>query len=245
VSITAAFRAAGVPAAIAAREAPRATAAILEHGITTRRRAAYFLAQVLHESGRLRWFEELASGAAYEGRRDLGNTRPGDGRRYKGRGPIQLTGRANYRIAGQALQLPLEDRPTLASQHAVGWRIATWYMSTRELNELADRRDFVGVTRRINGGTNGLADRFACVRAVASHDCRPRRRPYEGLTHAERRWCREYDQLVKAKRGIPRRRELRRVMTRRRKTIWAAAQRDGWERSRRRHRYQALLRRTR
>jgi len=244
VSITAALRAAGVPATVVAREAPLAAAAMLEHGITTRRRAAYFLAQVLHESGRLRWFEELASGAAYEGRcSDLGNCHPGDGRRYKGRGPIQLTGRANYRAAGRVLGLPLEQHPGLAARHQVGWRTAGWYWHCRGLNTLADRGAFVEVTRRINGGTNGLADRLACLRAVARHDCRPGR--YAGLTRAERRWCREYDQLKRAGRGVARRRELRAVMTRRRKTIWTAAQQHGWDRSRRRLRYRALRARTR
>src|SRR5215467_14480028 len=105
--------------------------------------------------------EEIASGAAYEGRRDLGNTQPGDGKRYKGRGPIQLTGRANYRRAGKALGLDLEKDPAKAADPAVGFRVAGWFWKTHGLNELADKGDFREITRRINGGYNGLASRQA------------------------------------------------------------------------------------
>ncbi len=139
--------------------APLLSAAMSEAKITTSRRAAAFLAQVAHESAGLYYWEEIASGAAYEGRRDLGNTRAGDGRRYKGRGPIQLTGRSNYRAAGQALRVPLERNPGLAATPKVGFRIAAWFWRTRGLNELADRGDFREITRRINGGFNGWDDR--------------------------------------------------------------------------------------
>ena len=71
--------------------------AMAEYGIDTPARQAGFLAQIAHESGSLVYVEEIASGAAYEGRADLGNTEPGDGERYKGRGILQITGRANYR----------------------------------------------------------------------------------------------------------------------------------------------------
>jgi putative chitinase len=89
----------------------------------------------------------------------LGNTQPGDGKRYKGRGPIQLTGRSNYRAAGAALGLDLEENPVQASTPAAGFRVAAWYWSSRNINEPADRSDFETVTRRINGGLNGYADR--------------------------------------------------------------------------------------
>lgn len=136
-------------------------AAMAEAGIATPRRVAAFLAQLAHESGELRYMEELASGEAYEGRRDLGNTQPGDGRRYKGRGPIQLTGRANYRAAGAALGLDLEGNPAQAATLEVGFRVAAWFWTSRELNELADAGNFDAITRRINGGYNGKADRDA------------------------------------------------------------------------------------
>lgn len=159
----------GLPRDKAITYSPLLTAAMREGGITTRARAAAFLAQLGHESVSLQFFEEIASGQAYEGRRDLGNVRPGDGRRYKGRGPIQLTGRTNYRNAGRALGLPLEAEPRRAAEPRIGFRVAVWFWSTRGLNALADRGDFIGITRRINGGTNGLADRqarWARIRAL-------------------------------------------------------------------------------
>lgn len=136
-------------------------AAMAEFGITTPARQASFLAQVGHESGQLRYVLELASGAAYEGRKDLGNTVAGDGIRFKGRGLIQITGRANYKACGSALGLDLIDHPELLEQPANACRSAGWFWKTRGLNEMADAGDQVRVTRRVNGGTNGLADRLA------------------------------------------------------------------------------------
>lgn len=127
--------------------------------INTPLRVAHFLAQLAHESDGFCTTEEYASGAAYEGRMNLGNTQPGDGRRFKGRGPIQLTGRANYATAGKALGLPLVEQPEMAADPAIGLRIACWYWTTRNLNKRADADDLVGVTRIINGGRNGLDDR--------------------------------------------------------------------------------------
>lgn len=134
--------------------------AMTEFGITTYLREAAFIAQLAHESAELRFMEEIASGAAYEGRRDLGNTQPGDGRRYKGRGPIQLTGRANYQKFGQLLGLDLVGNPTQAATPEVGFRIASLFWKSRGLNELADAQMFKTITKRINGGFNGLADRI-------------------------------------------------------------------------------------
>jgi putative chitinase len=139
---------------------PLLNAAMREAEITTPERRAAFLAQLAHESGELRYMEEIASGAAYEGRKDLGNTQPGDGVRYKGRGPIQLTGRSNYRAAGKALGLDLEGEPTLAADPAVGCRVAAWYWRTRGLNALADRGAYFAITRKINGGYRGLEARL-------------------------------------------------------------------------------------
>lgn len=137
-------------------------AAMTEANISTPLRQAAFLAQLAHESGDLRFWEELADGSAYEGRaKTLGNTQPGDGPRFKGRGPIQLTGRANYRAAGEALGVPLEQQPELAATVDVGFRVAAWFWTSRGLNALADAGDFDGITRRINGGFTGKADRDA------------------------------------------------------------------------------------
>ncbi len=143
---------------------PLLNRAMAEAKINTKPRKAMFLAQLAHESVSLRYFEEIASGAAYEGRRDLGNIHPGDGVRYKGRGPIQLTGRSNYRAAGRALGLPLESKPKMAAQPGVGFRTAAWFWTSRGLNRYADQGNFREVTRRINGGYNGLADRLAYYR---------------------------------------------------------------------------------
>jgi putative chitinase len=133
--------------------------AMREFDVNTPKRQAAFLAQIAHESGELKHMEEIASGEAYEGRKSLGNTEPGDGKRYKGRGPIQLTGRINYRKAGAALQLDLEGKPELAAQPDVGCRVAGWFWKTHGLNELADKSDFLQITKRVNGGTHGLARR--------------------------------------------------------------------------------------
>jgi putative chitinase len=134
-------------------------AAQREFAITTEARSRMWLAQVGHESVSLRYFEEIASGAAYEGRADLGNTQPGDGVRFKGRGPIQLTGRANYTSAGAALKLPLVDNPPMAADPRHAFRVSAWWWATHGLNPIADTGDVIAATRRINGGLNGLADR--------------------------------------------------------------------------------------
>lgn len=133
--------------------------AMQEFQITSYLREAAFLAQLAHESGELRYMEEIASGAAYEGRKDLGNTQPGDGKRYKGRGPIQLTGRANYAEYGQLLGLDLINNPTIAATPQVGFRIAGQFWQNKGLNPLADQQNLKEITRRINGGYNGLDDR--------------------------------------------------------------------------------------
>jgi len=135
--------------------------AMAEANITTPQQQAMFIAQLAHESGGFRFMEELASGAAYEGRADLGNTQPGDGVRYKGRGYIQVTGRYNYEQAGQALGLDLVNNPELAARPENAARIAAWYWTSRDINDAANAGDFLQVTRLINGGTNGLADRQA------------------------------------------------------------------------------------
>ena len=135
--------------------------AMAEANITTPQQQAMFIAQLAHESGGFQFMEEIASGAAYEGRADLGNTQSGDGTRYKGRGYIQVTGRYNYAEAGQALGLDLINNPGLAAQPENAARIAAWYWTSRDINEAANSGDFIQVTRLINGGTNGLADRQA------------------------------------------------------------------------------------
>lgn len=122
-------------------------------------RLAHFMAQLCHESGSFRYMEEIASGSAYEGRADLGNTVAGDGKRFKGRGPIQLTGRANYRTFGRRIGIDLERHPEIAAIPSIGLHTALEYWRDRGLNALADRDDVLAITRKINGGLNGIRDR--------------------------------------------------------------------------------------
>lgn len=143
---------------------PHLNKAMAEAGINTPKRQAAFLAQLAHESGEFRYMEEIASGRAYEGRRDLGNTQPGDGVRFKGRGPIQLTGRANYTAASRALGVDLVSNPSRAAQPDVAFRTAAWFWNSRNLNKYADAGNFDAVTYRVNGGYNGKASRDAYYR---------------------------------------------------------------------------------
>lgn len=136
-----------------------------EFAINTSDRQAAFLAQVVHESGAFRWLVELwgptPAQRRYEGRVDLGNVEPGDGHTYLGRGLIQLTGRANYLKASKALGVDLIAQPELLGQPALACRSAAWFWKAHGCNELADAGDFEAVTKRINGGLNGYAERLA------------------------------------------------------------------------------------
>lgn len=139
---------------------PYLNAAMTEAEITTPLRQAAFLAQLAHESGELQWFEEFAAGWEYEGREDLGNVYEGDGPLYKGRGPIQLTGRANYTAAGEALGLDLVNDPWQVATAEVGFRTACWFWVSRDLNSYADAGDFDSICLLVNGGWNGYQERL-------------------------------------------------------------------------------------
>ena len=154
-------------------------AAMDEFEIDNPTRQAAFLAQVMHESGELRYVLEGASGAAYEGNVHLGNVYPGDGQRFKGRGLIQVTGRKNYQLCGAALDLDLLSNPELLEEPVNACRSAAWFWRVGaglnlghaahahgikdncDLNILADAGDFEGITLAINGGLNGQDDRLA------------------------------------------------------------------------------------
>lgn len=136
-------------------------AACAEYEIDTPVREAAFLAQIAQESGQLRYVREIATGAAYEDRADLGNTQPGDGIRYKGRGLIQITGRTNYEKCGAALGIDLIDTPEMLETPENASRSAAWYWKTHGCNELADAGNIEKITRRINGGLTGHQDRLA------------------------------------------------------------------------------------
>lgn len=135
-----------------------------EFGINTRLRICHFIAQIAHESGELRYTEEIASGAAYEGRKDLGNTQKGDGVRFKGRGLIQLTGHNNYKayndyLVRNGMKVDLLKTPELLAKPLGATKSAMWFWNTHNLNAYADRDDILTITRKINGGTNGLTQR--------------------------------------------------------------------------------------
>jgi putative chitinase len=133
--------------------------------INTPLRIAAFLAQIGHESGQLVYVREIwgptAGQKGYEGRADLGNTEPGDGRKYLGRGFIQITGRANYQKLSDDLNTDFIGSPQLLEQPEYAAMSAGWFWNQKGLNTLADREQFITITRRINGGTNGLAARQA------------------------------------------------------------------------------------
>ncbi len=132
-----------------------------EFEINTPLRIAHFLAQIAHECAEFRYTEEIASGSQYEGRLDLGNTRKGDGTKYKGRGCIQLTGRANYTAYRKYCGFDVVTQPWLLAYPTGAIRSAMWYWHTHHLNALADKDDIRTITRRINGGTNGYPSRLA------------------------------------------------------------------------------------
>ncbi|WP_433770924.1 glycoside hydrolase family 19 protein [Pseudomonas putida] len=144
---------------------PVLNTALQRYQIVGRQRVAAFVAQIGHESGQLCYVREVwgptPTQAKYEGRADLGNTVPGDGFKYRGRGLIQITGRANYRGCGEALNVDLISQPELLEQPQYACLSAAWFWASRGLNTLADAGDFDKITRRINGGQNGAAERQA------------------------------------------------------------------------------------
>lgn len=119
--------------------------------INTYMRVCHFIAQCAHESDHFKTLEEYASGSAYEGRRDLGNTQPGDGKRFKGRGIIQLTGRDNYAEASKDLGIDLVNNPELAEDPEISVRTAIWFWEKKRINRFADKDDIFGVSKTING----------------------------------------------------------------------------------------------
>jgi len=131
--------------------------------IDTPKRVAAFLAQVGHESGGFKYMREIwgptPAQSRYEGRVDLGNTFPGDGKRYMGRGLIQITGRHNYLKVSEALGVDFITSPEALESPLYACLSAGWYWNSRHLNDYADEMDCLTVTKKINGGTNGLVDR--------------------------------------------------------------------------------------
>jgi len=168
------------PADVVAAHLDPLNAAAAEFGIDSPARLACWLGECSLECNQLRGLEEdwgpSEAQARYEPpshvATELGNTQTGDGYLFRGRGPIQITGRSNYQQASQALGVDLVNQPDLAATPGVCWRVAGWFWSTRGLNELADGFDIEGITRRINGGLTDLALRTAAIsRARAALGC--------------------------------------------------------------------------
>lgn len=131
-----------------------------EYGINNKMRMSHFLAQVIHESGCFFFLREIASGEKYEGRKDLGNTEKGDGKRFKGRGLIQLTGRYMYTKVSKAFGIDFINNPELLETPEYAVRSAMWYWESHGLNERADRDELTAITKIINGGLNGKEQRL-------------------------------------------------------------------------------------
>ena len=145
--------------------AASAPALMEKYEINTPLRQCHFWAQWAHESGDFRYMQEIwgptPAQARYEGRKDLGNIQKGDGFRFRGRGLAQLTGRANYAEMSKKIGVDLIANPDEAAKPPIALQIACEYWKSRKINALADKDDVVGVTKKINGGTNGLQDRKA------------------------------------------------------------------------------------
>lgn len=141
------------------------SASMALYAIDTPARQAAFLAQVGHESGGFVFTREIwgptPAQSRYEGRIDLGNTHPGDGKRYMGRGLIQITGRANYKALSDGIGIDFLTSPELLEQPSAAAQSAAWFWNKHGLNQYADSGDFETLTRRINGGMNGFEDRCA------------------------------------------------------------------------------------
>ena len=149
------------PSLIKPAEIDEMNACLRRFEITTRDRIKHFLSQTAHESGGGKWKKELADGTAYEGRSDLGNTEPGDGPKFKGAGYIQLTGRYWATRLSEAVNDP--KCVEVGCDHiAEAWPFTSaglWWQ-WNSMNALCDQgADCLAVTKRVNGGVNGLADR--------------------------------------------------------------------------------------
>ncbi|MFD4182473.1 glycoside hydrolase family 19 protein [Rhodococcus sp. NPDC058514] len=151
----------GMPAEKVAEYVAPLNAAMERGGIDNPVRQAAFIAQLAVESDSFRTFEEYASGRAYEGRADLGNTQAGDGERYKGRGAIQITGRYNYESLSQFTGVDFVAHPELVEAPENAFTTAVWYWQSRSLNQVADSAGIVRVSELVNGGHHALERRVA------------------------------------------------------------------------------------
>jgi putative chitinase len=222
-----------VPAARRARFLPFLQAAMTEFAIDRPAREAAFVAQLAHESGQFQFMEEIWGPTDQQRRYEppgelatrLGNIEPGDGKRYKGRGPIQITGRANYERFGGLLNVDLVSEPERAAVPDVAFRIAGLFWMKKGLNELADRATsdaYREITRRINGGFNGLKDRERFYEAgrlvLGVTDAPVTRGPSRGGARSGPGEEPEFDRGHEAIRALaPRRRKKKRALKKKRR----------------------------
>jgi putative chitinase len=150
--------------------APVLNTAMQRFQIVGTKRVAAFIAQIGHESGQLVYMREIwgptPAQSKYEGRADLGNTATGDGFKYRGRGLIQVTGRANYAACGEAMGLDLINHPELLEQPQYACLSAAWFWATHGLNTLADVGDNANIGSIINTGRKGRVPNGAQDREV-------------------------------------------------------------------------------
>ncbi len=159
-------------------------------------RLSHWLAQLGHESGELKYSEEIASGRAYEWRKDLGNVQSGDGVRFKGRGLIQLTGRSNYTRFSRSVGMPEAlGHPATVAQLPLSVIVSGWfwvYGTSVDLNRVADKDNVTLITKLINGGYNGLADRkrllVLCKRAIDKQGTLKLQKTLNALSARGSRW---------------------------------------------------------
>ena len=167
----------GIPVLRAGLWVDNLNGAMNDYEINTSLRIAHFVAQIGYESGKFIFMHEIASGAAYDHRDDLGNTRPEaiaiakqhdttTGHFYRGHGLIQITGYDNHKRCGEALGLDLINNPTQLEIPKYAALSAAWFWSKHNLNQLADNDQLTSITRAINGGTNGLEDRRALLEST-------------------------------------------------------------------------------
>jgi putative chitinase len=161
----------GVKESTAHRYITFLNAALIRYNISTPLRQAHFFTQILHESGMLFYTQEIADGSAYEGRKDLGNTVAGDGKLFKGRGFLQITGRLTYIEYGNSIGENISAQPNLVAQPKHAADSAGWFWvefkkdsKGRNLNAMADDDNFLRITYFVNGGFNGLQDRLRLLR---------------------------------------------------------------------------------
>lgn len=139
-----------------------------QFGVTSDLRVCHFFAQAAVETDWFKTLQEYASGDEYEGRKDLGNTQPGDGHRYKGRGIFQTTGRSNYDMTGKKMGLDLINNPQLLLEPRNAVLSALIYWQSRGMNAIADRDDIDAATKAVNGGYNGYDDRVRALGVLKS-----------------------------------------------------------------------------